>query len=213
MVRPLWPLFDLELTTPRLQMRVIRDEDLDAMVDAVQSGIHPPERSPFSVPWTSAPVVDLPANTAVHVWRTRAETTPDAWTLPLGVWSDGTFVGVQDITARGFRALRSVGTGSWLRTSAQGRGLGKEMRAAGLFYAFDVLGATLAGSEAASWNEASLGVSRTLGYEENGVRRELWGEKIEDVAYVRVTPETFRRPAWRLGVRGHESVAAFLRLP
>lgn len=212
-MKDIWPLFDLELTTPRLRMRVIRDEDLEAMVEAARSGIHPPERSPFSFPWTSAPVAELPSNTALHVWRTRAETTPDAWTLPLGVWADGTFAGVQDITATGFRALRSVGTGSWLRASAQGRGLGKEMRAAGLLYAFDVLGATLAGSEAASWNEASLGVSRSLGYAVNGVRRELWGDQVEDVTYVRVTPETFRRPDWELGVSGHDSVAAFLRLP
>ncbi|WP_257998460.1 GNAT family N-acetyltransferase [Zhihengliuella halotolerans] len=208
-----WPLFDLELRTPRLRLRVIRDEDLEAMIEAALSGIHPPERNPFSFPWTSATTAELPTNTAVHVWRTRAATDPDAWTLPLGAWAEGTFVGVQDITATGFRALRCVGTGSWLRSSAQGAGLGKEMRTAGLAYAFDYLGATAAGSEAAAWNEASLGVSRSLGYTPNEVRRELWGDQVEDVQYVHVSPETFRRPDWELGVSGHDSVAAFLRLP
>ncbi|MBG6083988.1 GNAT family N-acetyltransferase [Zhihengliuella flava] len=208
----LWPLFGLELRTPRLFLRVIRDEDLSPMVEAAASGIHPPERNPFTFPWTSVPGDQLPTNTAVHVWRTRAETGPDQWTIPLGVWLDGAFVGVQDLRAARFTAVRSVTTGSWLRRSAQGRGVGREMRAAGLVYAFDYLGATEATSEAASWNAASLGVSHSLGYTENGSRRELWGDAVEDVTYVRITPQALRRPPWTLHVAGHDAVARFLGL-
>jgi RimJ/RimL family protein N-acetyltransferase len=84
------------------------------------------------------------------------------------------------------------------------------MRAAVALYAFDWLGAEVAESEAAVWNAASLGVSRSLGYELNGITRTAWGSKIDDVQKVRLTPVTFKRPAWTLKVEGHEAAAEFL---
>jgi RimJ/RimL family protein N-acetyltransferase len=63
---------------------------------------------------------------------------------------------------------RQVGTGSWLGESYQGRGIGKEMRAAILHLAFAGLGAMRATSSAFEDNPASLAVSRALGYVENG---------------------------------------------
>jgi RimJ/RimL family protein N-acetyltransferase len=64
-----------------------------------------------------------------------------------------------------------VKTGSWLGRDFQGRGLGKEMRAAVLALAFDGLGAEVAETEAFVVSTASAGVSRSLGYEPNGVGR------------------------------------------
>jgi len=145
-------------------------------------------------------------------WRCRAESSPGSWTLLLGVWYEGNFIGCQDVGAKDFGALRTVTTGSWLTQSAQGRGLGKEMRAAVALYSFNWLGAEVAESEAASWNEASLGVSRALGYELNGTTRKAWGTKVETVQHVRLTPETFKRPDWTLQVEGHEAAAAFLKV-
>lgn len=46
--------------------------------------------------------------------------------------------------------------------------IGKEMRAAVLSLAFDHLGAEVASSGAWEWNATSLGVSRALGYVDNG---------------------------------------------
>ena len=69
----------------------------------------------------------------------------------------------------GVRVLRTVHTGSWLGRAYQGRGLGKEMRAAVLGFAFDGLGAQVAESSAFLDNAASNGVSKSLGYEENGL--------------------------------------------
>jgi RimJ/RimL family protein N-acetyltransferase len=114
------------------------------------------------------------------------------------------------VGAKNFATLKTVSTGSWLKQSVQGRGLGKEMRAAVALYAFDWLGAEIAESEAASWNEASLGVSRSLGYELNGITRKAWGTQVETVQHVRLTPETFKRPDWTLQVKGHEPAAKFL---
>ncbi len=206
----LWPLFDLTLTTPRLVLRPITDDDIPAAVAAALSGVHDPARSPFSMPWTELPADELGPNMARWYWRCRGEFTPEEWTLLLGIWHDGEFIGCQDIGAKDFATLKTVSTGSWLRQSAQGQGLGKEMRAAVALYAFDWLKAEVAESDAAVWNSASLGVSRSLGYEPNGIFRQGWGGKLEEVQKVRLIPETFKRPAWTLQVKGHEAAAMFL---
>jgi RimJ/RimL family protein N-acetyltransferase len=206
----IWPLFGLRLTTPRLELRPVQDHELPSAVAAARTGIHEPGRNPFSTPWTELPAEELAPNMARWHWRCRAEFSPESWTLLLGIWHDDEFIGCQDVGARNFATLKTVSTGSWLKQSVQGRGLGKEMRAAVALYAFDWLGAEVAESEAASWNEASLGVSRSLGYELNGTTRKAWGSQVETVQHVRLTPETFKRPDWTLHVVGHEEAAKFL---
>ncbi len=207
-----WPLFDLRLATPRLELRPITDDEIPSAVAAARGGIHQAGRNPFSTPWAELPAEDLGPNMARWYWKCRAECTPESWTLLLGIWRGGEFLGCQDVGAKNFATLRTVTTGSWLKQSAQGQGLGKEMRAAVALYAFDWLGADAAESEAAMWNEASLGVSRSLGYELNGTTREAWGTTVETVQHVRLTPETFKRPDWTLHVEGHEAAAAFLKV-
>jgi len=208
----IWPPFGLILTTPRLTVRPILDDDIPAAVDAARSGIHEPGKSPFSTPWAEMPANELAPNMAQWYWRCRGNFTKDSWTLLLAVWRDDEFLGVQDLGAKNFATLKTVGTGSWLKQSAQGQGVGKEMRAAVVSYAFDYLGAEVAESEAASWNQQSLGVSTSLGYELNGISRDGWGEKIEEVQRVRLTPTTFKRPDWTLKVQGHEELKNYLKL-
>ncbi|MBD1536667.1 GNAT family N-acetyltransferase [Arthrobacter sp. S13_S34] len=207
-----WPLFDLTLATPRLELRPIQDHEIPAAVAAARTGIREPGRNPFSTPWTELPAEELGPNMARWYWRCRAECTPDSWTLLLGIWHKGEFIGCQDVGAKEFATLKTVSTGSWLRQNVQGRGLGKEMRAAVALYAFDWLGAEVAESEAADWNEASLGVSRSLGYELNGITRKAWGTRVETVQHVRLTPDSFKRPDWTLRVGGHEAAANFLKI-
>lgn len=205
-----WPPFALSLTTPRLTLRPLRDDDIPKAVEAAGTGIHDQGRNPFSTPWSAVQADELGPNMARWYWHCRATSTPESWTLTLGIWHDGTFLGCQDLSARDFSVLRTVTTGSWLRRDAQGRGFGKEMRAAAALYAFDWLGAEACESEAADWNAASLGVSRALGYELNGVTRRAWAGKQETVQRVRLTPEGLRRPDWHLKVKGHEPTAKFL---
>lgn len=207
-----WPLFGLTLATPRLQLRPIQDHEISAAVAAARTGIHEPGRNPFSTPWTELPAEELGPNMARWYWRCRAECTPESWTLLLGIWHNREFIGCQDVGAKDFATLKTVSTGSWLKQSAQGRGLGREMRAAVALYAFDWLGAEVAESEAADWNAASLGVSRSLGYELNGTTRKAWGTKVETVQHVRLTPDSFKRPDWTLKVGGHEAAANFLNI-
>lgn len=209
----IWPLFGLTLQTPRLTLRTITDGDIPAALAAAQDGVHEPGQSPFSNPWAEAsPEVMGPAM-ARWYWKLRAETSPTRWTLLLGIWHEDNFIGCQDVSADDFAALKTVSTGSWLQRRVHGQGLGREMRTAVALYAFDYLGADVAESEAADWNGASLGVSRALGYELNGITRKKWGNQVETVQAVRLTPQTFKRPDWDLEVAGHEAVAAFLDIP
>jgi hypothetical protein len=84
------------------------------------------------------------------------------------VFSEGRLVGMQEMVAVDFPYLRTVNSASWLGLPHQGRGIGKEMRAAILQLAFVGIGALRAESDAFHDNDRSNGVSCSLGYEPNG---------------------------------------------
>jgi RimJ/RimL family protein N-acetyltransferase len=168
MGHPYWPLFDLRVRTPRIELRYPNDDDVVALTAVAAGGIHPPDFMPFFFPWTAAPVGELERNTVQYFWRTRAIWTPAAWSMPLAVVRDGEVVGVQGTDAEKFSVTRAVTTGSWLGEPYQGQGIGKEMRAAVLHLAFAGLGAAVAYSGAFHDNAASLAVSKSLGYQTNG---------------------------------------------
>ncbi|MFJ6416267.1 GNAT family N-acetyltransferase [Paeniglutamicibacter sp. NPDC091659] len=201
-----WPLFGLTINSPRLELRLVRDEDLPGIIEAALGGIHDPAVMPFSTPWTDAPWEELMRNTARHQWHVRSGISPDNWTLNPVVSHEGIPVGMQDIGARDFSIRKTVTTGSWLSCRHQGLGFGKEMRAAVLLFAFDHLGAEVAESSAAVWNHSSLGVSRSLGYSWGSVKRVVTrpGELAEQQE-VSVTPGDFKRPRWTVGVSGLEA--------
>jgi RimJ/RimL family protein N-acetyltransferase len=113
---------------------------------------------------------------------------------------------MQDLAGRHFSITKTVTTGSWLSQAYQGRGLGKEMRAAVLLFAFDHLGAEVAESDAAVWNQSSLGVSHSLGYRDTGIKRVVArpGE-LTEVQEVRLGREEFNRPDWNVAVEGLEA--------
>ncbi|MBE0010463.1 MULTISPECIES: GNAT family N-acetyltransferase [unclassified Arthrobacter] len=206
-----WPLFGLQISTPRLTLNPVRDEQLPGMIDAVLAGIHDPAVMPFGVPWTDAPRDELIKGTARHQWRQRTTVEPENWTLNLAVCCGGRVIGVQDLSARDLSIQRTVHTGSWLTQAEQGKGLGTEMRSAVLQFAFDYLGAKWAVSDAASWNAASLAVSRNLGYVANGVTRTVVrpGEATT-IHHVRLAAEAFARPGWSISVAGFDAARSTL---
>lgn len=173
MGREHWPLFDLRITTPRVELRYPDDDTVFALVDLAASGIHDPSWMPFSIPWTDQPDGVRQTNSLQHLWRARAQLTVGDWSLPFAVFSEGELCGVQDVAATEFARRRTVKTGSWLGRRAQGRGIGTEMRRAVLHLAFAGLGAEVADTGAWHDNEPSLGVTRKLGYEPNGESVEL----------------------------------------
>jgi RimJ/RimL family protein N-acetyltransferase len=170
MESPYWPLFDLRIMTPRVEIRMPDDDVLGKLALLASKGIRDPATMPFLQPWTDEPSPMLEQGLMQWGWRHRAEWSPNRWTFNGAVFVDGALVGVQSVTADDFALERSVNTGSWLGRAHQGRGIGKEMRTAILSFAFDTLGAREALSGGFVDNESSLRVSRSLGYEENGRR-------------------------------------------
>ncbi|MBI4883200.1 MAG: GNAT family N-acetyltransferase [Actinobacteria bacterium] len=173
MTHPIWPLFDLRVRTPRLELRYIDDGLAVDLALLAAKGIHEPDVMPFGIPWSDVPPPQLERNTMQHYWRCRAETTPTSWAIELACIVDGTVVGTTALESNDFPTLRSFGTGSWLGREFQGRGIGKEMRVATLQLGFLGLGADYATTSAWPDNEPSLGVTRSLGYTPNGHRRQL----------------------------------------
>ena len=166
-----WPLAKLRVTTPRIELVYPDDAMLDMIADLGASGIHDSSTMPFSIPWTDVPPPQQQRNTLQFYWGQRAALRPEAWGIELAVLANGTLVGVQGLHASDFAIVRSVDTGSWLARAFQGQGIGTEMRAAMLHFAFAGLGAVEATSGAFDDNTASLAVSRKLGYEKVGERR------------------------------------------
>ncbi|HET6909332.1 MAG TPA: GNAT family protein [Mycobacteriales bacterium] len=186
MVLP-YPPLQIEVTTPMLRLRGATDQLLEELIPIVRAGVVSDEDAPFDDPmslYDSSPSREWRWMRAI--WAARARVEPDWWRINFVVEADGTLVGVQDLIAEEFPCFGGVSTFSWLAPPARGRGLGQEMRAAVLHLAFDGFGAREATSEAFVDNDASNAVSRSLGYEDNGV---TWATR-------RGQPAQLRR--WRL---------------
>lgn len=168
MAHPYWPVYDLRITTPRLEIRLPTEDELFGLLAVIDAGVHTPDTMPFSIPWTDVEPPRRHRESLQWWWSQRAGWRPEEWSYTGAVFVDGRPVGVQDVSAKDFARRRVVSTGSWLGRAHQGQGLGKEMRAAVLHFAFDGLGAHEAHTGAFSDNARSLGVTRAMGYTENG---------------------------------------------
>src|SRR4051812_34872063 len=191
-----WPLFDLTVRTPRLELRYPDDELALAVAELAIHGVHDPGTMPFLIPWTDAPPGEQERNSLQHFWLTRASWTPATWACPMVVLVDGEVVGAQGMKAENFARTRVFETGSWLGRAFQGRGIGKEMRIAILHLGFAGLGADMARTSAFRDNLPSLGVTRAIGYEPNGESIELRRDTAETQLHFRMTRaqwETRRR--------------------
>ncbi|MGH9170923.1 MAG: GNAT family N-acetyltransferase [Acidimicrobiales bacterium] len=175
MAHPYWPLFDLVVRTPRLELRPPDDETAVELAAAADPAMFADGEYHFQVDWLGPPSPVRERRSMQFWWAQRANWSPDNWELTLAVVVDGSPIGVQGIGAKSFPLARSFSTGSWLTPSAQGRGLGKEMRQAVLHLGFAGLGATEAHSGAFDDNRRSIGVSRSVGYEDNGYEISLRG--------------------------------------
>ncbi len=168
-----WPLADLRLQTPELELRWPSRNDLDALADLAAVGVHDPDVQPFMVAWTDASPEERARSTLQYHWSRWGSWKPSDWMLELAVIRDAVVVGSQGVGGRDFAVLREVHTGSWLGRRYQRQGIGTQMRAAVLQLAFDGLGAQCAVSAAFEDNLASLRVSSKLGYRDDGIERHL----------------------------------------
>lgn len=162
------PLFGLTVTTPRLTLQLPTDPELIELLEVIERGVHDPTDMPFRLGWTDVASPQRERASLSHWWGSRASWKPSDWHWMGGVRADGQIVGVQDLLAREFSSLREVTSGSFIGREHQGRGLGKEMRAAVLHLAFDGLHADRAFSGYLEGNVSSRRVSESLGYVPNG---------------------------------------------
>jgi RimJ/RimL family protein N-acetyltransferase len=155
-----WPLHDLVLRTPALELRGLTEDLALALAAVVPEDLeHDPRLTHVS------PGADV----LQAYWRNSGLWSPDDWVCAFAVLLDGDPIGLQALEAKDLAQRHVVDTHSWLVAGLRGHGYGKQMRAAVLELAFRHLGAQSAVTEAWADNAASLGVSRSLGYRDNGV--------------------------------------------
>ncbi|WP_091528941.1 GNAT family N-acetyltransferase [Microlunatus soli] len=206
-----WPPYLLRISSGDLELRLIRDDDLPALVELALGGIHDPDLMPFAFPWTDVPPAELPANFARHHWSVRAVFGPERFSLDFAVRVGGELVGTQGLTTHDFAVTRTGETGSWLARRHHGRGIGTRMRQAICAFAFDELGATEITSGAFVDNPASLGVSRKVGYRPNGIDRKVRRGALAEHQNLVLRPEDLVRGA-PVEVVGAAELRRFLKL-
>jgi RimJ/RimL family protein N-acetyltransferase len=185
-----WPLFGLRLRCREVELRPVREKDLPLLASIQPDDYEHDPRAEM------LPALNLRQNRQrlVHqeYWRALGTWSPSSWYLNLAVEYQSAIVGVQSLEADDFPVLRTVDSGSWLVESVRGRGVGVAMRMAVLGLAFDHLEALAAVSSARHDNGASLGVSRRIGYTDNGVSLNDSGHGLIELKHVRLTAEDWR---------------------
>jgi RimJ/RimL family protein N-acetyltransferase len=209
---PHWPVFDILISIPELpavQLRPMTEADLDALSALLPDDV---ELDP-AFPAYPGREGRLARGTTLHqaYWKSLGTWTPEAWRLSFAVTSAGQLVGVQELEGNDFARLRTLDSSSFLVESARGQGIGRAMRRAVLALGFGPLEARAAVTEAWHDNAASLGVSRSLGYQPNGQALHRRGDSVDTMTHLRLS-----REAWlssRLGdgveIGGYEQALAF----
>jgi RimJ/RimL family protein N-acetyltransferase len=169
MAHPLWPLFDLRLITPELELRPLTEADLPALMQLLPPDVELDPRAHIFA--GMSPTQQRGLTVAQAYWKSLGTWQPDSWAVTFAVLRAGELIGTQGLEGDDFLRLRTVDSSSFLVVEARGRGWGKQMRRGILTLAFGSLHAEYAVTSAWHDNTASLGVSRHLGYADNGVSR------------------------------------------
>jgi RimJ/RimL family protein N-acetyltransferase len=199
MAHPGWPIFDLRISTPDLDVRPMTEDDLVEVAQAIPDDLEVDPTSPryegFS--WRD----QLAATSAQSYWRALGTWSVDSWNVIFAIRHDGVLVGSQALEGEDFLRLRTVDSWSWLSAEARGRGWGKQMRRGVLALAFGPLEARYAITSAWRDNHSSLGVSRSLGYTDNGIEQHRRDDGVDDMVHLRMTREQWTSSGGADGIR------------
>ena len=183
-----WPLFDLRLRYRDVLLRAVREADLPHLCAVLPPDVGHDPRLPLFEHQTL--LENERRLLCMGYWKALGTWSPGSWELHLAVEHDGAVIGVQTLEGENFPALRTVDSASWLVPAVRGRGLGVQMRTAVLGLAFGPLQAVAAISSATLGNHASLGVSRRLGYLDNGISRIVdTGGDVAELRNLRLTAD------------------------
>jgi RimJ/RimL family protein N-acetyltransferase len=205
-LRPPHPLTRIRLRTPRLELRLATVAELRELARVAAAGIHDPDFMPFQLAWTDGLTEQSFLEwhlAALHDWR------PYDWRLELIAFHEGRPIGSQALAGKQFGSTGRASTGSWLGRAWQGRGLGTEMRGALLALLFDGLGGREAASGAIVGNDASLGVSRKLGYVETGMSTVSPRGVVTPHHELVLTREQFRRQGHEVEIGGLDGLDSY----
>jgi RimJ/RimL family protein N-acetyltransferase len=180
-----WPLLDLRLRSGDLVLAPLVEADLEELVARLPDDV---ELDPSATAYEGADP-GTRRGTVVHqgYWRGYGTWSPAAWRLDFVVRRGGELLGRQELEGNDFPKLRTVDSSSWLVEAVRGQGIGKRMRRAVLAFAFGPLGAREAVTSAWHDNAASLGVSRAIGYTDNGVSTDVRGDGLDTMVHLRMT--------------------------
>jgi RimJ/RimL family protein N-acetyltransferase len=183
---PYWPLFDLRLTSGDLELTPLRESDLAEVADVMPGDV---ELNPSATRYQVGQSTQRGVVVHQEYWRYYGTWTPQEWRLNFAVRRGGELLGLQELEGNEFPVLRTVDTSSWLVAEARGTGIGKRMRRAALALAFGPLEAAAAITSAWHDNTASLGVSRSIGYEPNGESFLARDGRADTLVHLRMTRE------------------------
>jgi len=182
---PYWPLLDLRLRSGDLVLAPLVEADLEELVARLPDDV---ELDPSATRYEGVEP-GTRRGTVVYqgYWRGYRTWSPEAWRLDFAVRRRGELLGRQELEGNDFPKLRTVDSSSWLVEAARGQGIGKRMRRAVLALAFGPLGAREAITSAWHDNVGSLGVSRSIGYTDNGVSTAVRGDRLDTMVHLRMT--------------------------
>jgi len=187
----IWPIFGLTIKTPRLELKLSDGSDLPELAKAART-IQGSDEVHFQQAWMYEPSPKMERELLQRYWNRLGSWTANDWHLKFVAYLDDQPIGLQDIWAEKFPAKRSVYTGSWLTLEQQGKGYGTEMRLGVLELAFGKLGAVEALTDYREGNDKSNGVSRKLGYIDNGQSLALTEGERFTKHFMRLTTEAWK---------------------
>ena len=209
----IWPPFRVHITCGHLHLTTVRESDVPELAALAAGGVATPGTVAFPNNWDVGTEAEIARSLATFHWKVRAGFTVSAWIVEFAVRRGGTLLGCIGARATDFPTTRTVDTGSWLASSAQGRGTGTLARQALAVAFFDRFGAAELTSGADVGNHASVRVSEKLGYRRTGTYT------LTDTTGLQATGNRFRllpadllRPADPVEVTGVEAFRDFLGL-
>ena len=174
MLDDIWPTFKIRVTGPRLTLRLPNDTELAQLAELAAQGVHRQDERPFLTPWAEGSPEERAQAVVRGHWSQLSSWSPTNWRLGLAAFdSSGAPLGAFTLRSRDFAVTREVTTASWLGFRHQRKGFGTEARLGLLTLAFEHLGATDATTEVFPDNHSSQGVSRKLGYQPDGISRDV----------------------------------------
>lgn len=191
-----WPLYHLTLRTPRLELRFPTERELGQLAQIAADGISKPGQRTFLTPWPELPPKQRGLFVIQNHWGSKADWESTGWVLNLGVFAGEQPIGMVSLRGKEFSILREVTTGSWLGLNFQRQGYGTEARTALLHLAFEHLGAFAARTEVFQENAPSQGVSRKLGYQPDGISRDVLDGRVIVSDRLRLTREDWQRGSY-----------------